>query len=77
MSNTWHLHDVLRATKKCAELGISQYDSSLLELTNRKKGFMVMLLPEYFYAHKVDLNMHRASSKHFQNKNYNLNDFGA
>jgi hypothetical protein len=26
-------------------------------------------------AHGKDLNMHRASSKHIQNKNANLNDF--
>ncbi len=40
------------------------------------KGFMLMLLPEYFEC-RADLNMHRASVKRIQNKNGNLNDLGA
>ncbi len=50
---------------------------------HRNKGFILMLLPEYFECAKIlnvqraDLNMHRISSKHFENKNDNLKDFCA
>ncbi len=36
-SYTWCFLDVARATKRCTKLGISQYDSPLLELTKRKE----------------------------------------
>ncbi len=44
------LHDVARATKKCAKLGISQKDLPLLVLTNR---IHAELLSEYFDALRV------------------------
>jgi hypothetical protein len=40
-------------------------------------GFMLMLLLGMLNADRADLNMHRASSKRFQNKNNNLNEFRA
>jgi hypothetical protein len=59
--------------QKCAKLGISQ--SPLLELTNRNKGFMLLLLQEYLNAHRVNFNMYKASYKTIKNKTNNMNDF--
>jgi hypothetical protein len=41
------------------------------------KGFMLICFWSILNADRADVNMHRAFSKRVQNKNDNLNDFGA